>query len=88
MAPPSQVQVSFSLSRLPGVAPVLGSEFSCDVTEGVLAPGASLQASVTYSPAEVDAVSVEYLSLTYRGALSNAQIKLTGRCTGGSCSTC
>ncbi|XP_023806814.1 cilia- and flagella-associated protein 65 isoform X2 [Oryzias latipes] len=79
---PSLVQVSFSLSRLPGVAPVLGSEFSCDVTEGVLAPGASLQASVTYSPAEVDAVSVEYLSLTYRGALSNAQIKLTGRCTG------
>uniref|UniRef100_A0A3P9M2X1 CFAP65 fourth Ig-like domain-containing protein n=1 Tax=Oryzias latipes TaxID=8090 RepID=A0A3P9M2X1_ORYLA len=58
------------------------TKFSCDVTEGVLAPGASVQASVTYSPAEVDAVSVEYLSLTYRGALSNAQIKLTGRCTG------
>ncbi|XP_024142553.1 cilia- and flagella-associated protein 65 isoform X3 [Oryzias melastigma] len=79
---PSLVEVSFSLSRLPGVEPVFGSEFSCDVTAGVLVAGGSLRASVTYSPAEVDAVSVEYLSLTYRGALSKANIKLTGRCTG------
>ncbi|RVE57706.1 hypothetical protein OJAV_G00201940, partial [Oryzias javanicus] len=79
---PSLVEVSFSLSRLSGVEPVLGSEFSCDVTAGSLVPGGSLRASVTYRPAEVDAVSVEYLCLTYRGALREAHIKLSGTCTG------
>ena len=72
----------FSLSRLPGVAAMLESEFSCDVTKGEVAPGGSLRASVTYSPAVVDTFSVEYLTLKYRGALNETQLKLTGNCRG------
>ncbi|XP_061578921.1 cilia- and flagella-associated protein 65 [Cololabis saira] len=79
---PSPVDVSFSLSRLPEMVPVFGSEFSCDVTRGKVAPGRSLRASVTYSPTVVDTVSVDYLALKYKGALEETQLKLTGTCTG------
>ncbi|KAM3861924.1 LOW QUALITY PROTEIN: cilia- and flagella-associated protein 65 [Diretmus argenteus] len=79
---PSPVTASFSLSRLRGGVPLLGAEFSCDVTEGSLVPGASLRASVTYTPTAVDAVSVEYLSLACPGALGKTLLKLTGKCIG------
>ncbi|MEQ2201674.1 hypothetical protein XENOCAPTIV_016217, partial [Xenoophorus captivus] len=79
---PSPVNVSFSLSRLSGGADMFGSDFSWDVTSGKMTPGGSQQVLVTYSPAVVDVVSVEYLFLSYRGALSKTQIKLTGKCTG------
>ncbi|XP_035030976.2 cilia- and flagella-associated protein 65 [Hippoglossus stenolepis] len=79
---PSAVTSSFSLSRLPGGVPLLGSEFICDVTGGEVAPGGSLRATVTFSPAVVDTVSVEYLSLKCRGALNEDQLKLTGSCIG------
>ncbi len=62
--------------------PLFGEEFSCDVTMGKVAPGGSLRVTVTYSPAVVDAVSVEYLSLNCKGALSETLLKLTGNCVG------
>lgn len=74
--------MSFSLSQLSDGIPFFSSEFSCDVTRGELAPGGSLRAMVTYTPAVADAVSVEYLSLKYRGALSKSLLKLTGKCIG------
>lgn len=77
-----QVTASFSLSRLPGGMPSFGSEFSCDVTRGKVAPGGSQRVSVTYSPAVVDTVSVEYLSLNCKGTLSESLLKLSGRCIG------
>lgn len=77
-----QVTASFSLSRLPGGVSSFGSEFSCDVTRGKVAPGGSRRVSVTYSPAVVDTVSVEYLSLNCKGALSESLLKLSGRCIG------
>ncbi|XP_040912258.1 cilia- and flagella-associated protein 65 [Toxotes jaculatrix] len=79
---PSPVTASFSLARLPGGVPLFGSEFSCDVTKGKVPPGGSLRATVTYSPAVVDSVSVEYLSLKCKGALDETLLKLTGSCTG------
>uniref|UniRef100_A0A3P8SQ41 Si:ch1073-349o24.2 n=1 Tax=Amphiprion percula TaxID=161767 RepID=A0A3P8SQ41_AMPPE len=72
--------VSFSLSSLSGGIPLLGSVFSCDVTRGNVAPGGSLRATVTYSPAIVNTVSVEYLILKCRGALNEPLLKLTGNC--------
>uniref|UniRef100_A0A3P8SQI1 Si:ch1073-349o24.2 n=1 Tax=Amphiprion percula TaxID=161767 RepID=A0A3P8SQI1_AMPPE len=77
-----QVTVSFSLSSLSGGIPLLGSVFSCDVTRGNVAPGGSLRATVTYSPAIVNTVSVEYLILKCRGALNEPLLKLTGNCIG------
>eukprot|EP00064_Thunnus_orientalis_P002417 superscaffoldBa00000175_g2424 len=79
---PSPVTASFSLSRLSGGVPLLGSEFNCDITRGNVAPGGSLQATVTYTPAVVDTVSVEYLSLNCKGALNKTLLKLTGNCIG------
>ncbi|GAA6231328.1 coiled-coil domain-containing protein 108 [Lates japonicus] len=79
---PSPVTASFSLSRLSSGVPLFGSEFSCDVTRGNVAPGESLQVTVTYSPAVVETVSVEYLSLKCRGALNETLLKLTGSCIG------
>ncbi|KAM4558145.1 cilia- and flagella-associated protein 65 isoform 3-T3 [Odontesthes bonariensis] len=61
---------------------MLESEFSCDVTKGEVAPGGSLRATATYSPAVVDTFSVEYLTLKYRGALNETQLKLIGNCRG------
>ncbi|XP_042350684.1 cilia- and flagella-associated protein 65 isoform X3 [Plectropomus leopardus] len=79
---PSPVTASFSLSRLSSGMPLLGTEFSCDVSRGKVAPGGSLQITVTFTPAEVDSVSVEYLSLKCRGALNKTRLKLTGNCIG------
>ncbi|KAE8299504.1 Cilia- and flagella-associated protein 65 [Larimichthys crocea] len=79
---PCPVTASFSVSRLSNGVPLLGSEFSCDVTRGKVAPGGSLRATVTYTPAVVDTVSVDYLSLKCRGALNNILLKLTGNCEG------
>lgn len=80
--PLRQVNVSFSLSRVPGVVTISGPEFSCDITSSELAPGGSLQATATFSPTVVDTVSVEYLSLKYGGGLSEPQLKLIGNCVG------
>ncbi|XP_077947353.1 cilia- and flagella-associated protein 65 isoform X2 [Gasterosteus aculeatus] len=79
---PSPVTASFSLSRSSSGLHMLDSEFSCDVTTGQVAAGGSLRAFVTYTPAEVDTVSVEYLSLKCRGALSETTLKLIGNCVG------
>ncbi|KAK2839571.1 hypothetical protein Q5P01_013311 [Channa striata] len=79
---PSPVTASFSLSRLSPGVPSFGEEFCFDVTRGKLAPGESQQATVAYSPAVVDTVSVEYLSLKGRGALKESLLKLTGTCIG------
>lgn len=70
------------MSQLSGGVLSFGSEFICDVTKGKVLPGGSLRATVTYSPTVVDAVSVEYLSLKCRGALSETLLKLTGTCIG------
>ncbi|XP_070400520.1 cilia- and flagella-associated protein 65 isoform X3 [Nothobranchius furzeri] len=82
---PSSVSVHFSLSPLPAVA-MFTSAFYCDVTRGILPPGGSLRASVTYSPTVVDTVSVEYLSLKYNGSINNPQLTLKGKCIGPSVS--
>ncbi|XP_028993480.1 cilia- and flagella-associated protein 65 [Betta splendens] len=79
---PSPVAASFSVSRLSGGVPLFGSEFSCDVTTGKVAPGESQQVAVTYFPAVVDTVSVEYLSIDCGGSLSETLLKLTGTCIG------
>ncbi|KAF7662426.1 hypothetical protein LDENG_00236590 [Lucifuga dentata] len=79
---PSHVTASFSLSRLSGGIPLLGSEFSCNATSGTVGPHELLQATVSYTPAVVDTVSVEYLSLNYPGALNKSLLKLTGNCIG------
>uniref|UniRef100_A0A8C3A4G6 Si:ch1073-349o24.2 n=1 Tax=Cyclopterus lumpus TaxID=8103 RepID=A0A8C3A4G6_CYCLU len=79
---PSPVTAPFSLSRLPSGVHLLESEFGCDVTRGSVAPGGSLRALVTYTPAVVDSVSVEYLSLKCRGALNKTLLKLIGNCGG------
>lgn len=77
-----QVNVSFSLTQAPGVETLFEPEFSCDITSAELAPGGSRQATVTYSPAVADTVSVVYLSLKYGGALTESQLKLMGKCIG------
>ncbi|CAL8240874.1 unnamed protein product [Merluccius merluccius] len=74
----SPVTASFSFSPLRGGTPQLGSEFSCDVSPGEVAPGASLRATVTYTPVVVDTVAVDYLTLMCPGALKKTQLKLTG----------
>uniref|UniRef100_A0A3Q0SAU0 Si:ch1073-349o24.2 n=1 Tax=Amphilophus citrinellus TaxID=61819 RepID=A0A3Q0SAU0_AMPCI len=51
-----------------------------------VAPGGSQRVSVSYSPAVVDTVSVEYLSVKCKGALSETLLKLTGNCIGPSVS--
>ncbi|XP_029315132.1 LOW QUALITY PROTEIN: cilia- and flagella-associated protein 65 [Cottoperca gobio] len=79
---PSPVTALFSLSRLSSGVHLLGSEFSCDVTRGKVAPGESLRATVTYTPAVVDGVSVEYLSLKCPGTLNETLLKLIGNCVG------
>uniref|UniRef100_A0A8C6PTV1 Si:ch1073-349o24.2 n=1 Tax=Nothobranchius furzeri TaxID=105023 RepID=A0A8C6PTV1_NOTFU len=81
----SNLHVHFSLSPLPAVA-MFTSAFYCDVTRGILPPGGSLRASVTYSPTVVDTVSVEYLSLKYNGSINNPQLTLKGKCIGPSVS--
>ncbi|XP_068184475.1 cilia- and flagella-associated protein 65 [Antennarius striatus] len=79
---PCAVAASFSLSLLPNVGYLLRSEFSCDVTRGKIVPRDLLQATVTYTPAVVDTVSVGYLLLKCKGALSEIKLKLTGKCIG------
>ncbi|KAF3842925.1 hypothetical protein F7725_001774 [Dissostichus mawsoni] len=79
---PSPVTARFSLLCLSNGLPLQRSEFSCDVTQGEVAPGGSLRATVTYTPAVVDRVSVDYLSLKYRGLENVTQLKMTGNCLG------
>uniref|UniRef100_A0A672IIN5 Si:ch1073-349o24.2 n=1 Tax=Salarias fasciatus TaxID=181472 RepID=A0A672IIN5_SALFA len=79
---PSPVPACFSLTRLSGGVPLFGSEFCCDITEGKVGPGESLRVTVTFSPAVVDAVSVEHLTLKCSGALSEPRLTLTGSCIG------
>ncbi|XP_059896106.1 cilia- and flagella-associated protein 65 isoform X1 [Gadus macrocephalus] len=78
----SPVTASFAFSCLQGGTPQLGSEFSCDVSSGEVAPGSSLRATVHYSPVVVDTVAVDYLTLVCPGALNKTQLKLTGTCIG------
>lgn len=78
----SQVPVSFTLSRLSGGITLLGSLFTCDITSAEVAPGASVQATVGFTPTTVDTTSVEYLSLICRGAINKSLLKLTGSCIG------
>lgn len=79
---PSLVPVSFTLSRLSGGITLLGSLFTCDITSAEVAPGASVQATVGFTPTTVDTTSVEYLSLICRGAINKSLLKLTGSCIG------
>ncbi|CAJ1071355.1 cilia- and flagella-associated protein 65 isoform X4 [Xyrichtys novacula] len=79
---PSPVCASFSVSPLSDREPLLESVFSSDRSRGEVAPGGSLQVTLTYTPAVVDTTSVEYLSLKCRGALSETLLKVTGRCIG------
>lgn len=72
----------FSLLCLSDGLPLQRSEFSCDVSQGEVAPGGSLRATVTYTPAVVDRVSVDYLSLKYRVLENVTQLKMTGSCLG------
>lgn len=60
----------------------MDSEFRCNPTSGTVGPSELLQATVSYTPAVVDAVSVEYMSLECPGALNKTQLKLTGDCIG------
>ncbi|XP_074550256.1 cilia- and flagella-associated protein 65 isoform X1 [Halichoeres trimaculatus] len=79
---PSPVHSSFLISLMSDDVPLLGSEFSCDKSRGEVAPGGSLQVTVTYTPAVVDTSSVEYLSIKCKGALKETLLKLTGNCIG------
>lgn len=73
---------SFSVSRLSGGVPLLGSQFCCDISGGEVVSGGTLQATVTFTPAVVDTVSVEYLSLICNGSLNKPLLKLIGKCIG------
>ncbi|KAK9537382.1 hypothetical protein VZT92_005007 [Zoarces viviparus] len=75
---PSPVTASFSVSPLPRGVHLWESEFICDVSSSKVAPGGSLRAVVSYTPAVVDSVSVEYFSVKCRGALNETLLKLTG----------
>ncbi|XP_077437145.1 cilia- and flagella-associated protein 65 isoform X1 [Vanacampus margaritifer] len=79
---PSHVTAFFSLIRLPGGVPLLGSEFICDIEIGRVAPGGSVTAKVTFVPSVADSVSVEYLTVECKGALNKTVLKLIGNCTG------
>ncbi|XP_015251819.1 PREDICTED: coiled-coil domain-containing protein 108 [Cyprinodon variegatus] len=79
---PSPVNVCFSLSRLSGGSEMFEPDFSWNITSGKMAPGESLKVTVTYSPAMVDIVSVEYLCLNCKGALNKPRVKLTGKSVG------
>ncbi|XP_057708820.1 cilia- and flagella-associated protein 65 isoform X2 [Corythoichthys intestinalis] len=79
---PSHVAASFSLARLPGGVPLLGSDFVCDVSSGKVASGTSISAKVSFAPTIADSVSVEYLTLECRGALNKTVLKLIGNCAG------
>ncbi|KAJ4933197.1 hypothetical protein JOQ06_030032 [Pogonophryne albipinna] len=79
---PSPVTARFSLLCLSNGLPLQRSEFSCDVSQGEVASGGSLRATVTYTPAVVDRVSVDYLSLKYRVLENVTQLKMTGSCLG------
>ncbi|XP_060910642.1 cilia- and flagella-associated protein 65 [Labrus mixtus] len=79
---PSPVYALFCLSPLSDDVPLLGSLFSCDESRGEVAPGGSFRVTVTYSPAVVDTVSVDYLSLKCSGALNETLLKLTGNAIG------
>ncbi|XP_063069090.1 cilia- and flagella-associated protein 65 [Engraulis encrasicolus] len=79
---PSPVASSFSLARLRRPA-LLESVFEFSVREGLVPPGASVQVPVCFCPLAVDCTSVEYLCLSYPGALGTPHtIKLTGSCSG------
>ncbi|KAM6946159.1 cilia- and flagella-associated protein 65 [Aplochiton taeniatus] len=77
----SPVKASFTLCRLrrPRLSP---SAFHCDVARGEVAPGATARVPVTFSPLSVDSTSMDYLSLSCPGALSNTLLKLTGSSIG------
>lgn len=77
-----QVTASFSFAHQSDLVPLLESEFSCDVCQGTVLPGESLQASVTYTPAVVETISVEHFHLKCSGALGETRLKVTGRCEG------
>ncbi|XP_076015276.1 cilia- and flagella-associated protein 65 [Genypterus blacodes] len=79
---PSPVAASFALLRMSGGVPLFGSEFKCNSTRGTVGPHELLQATVSYTPAVVESVSVEYLSLQCPGALNKSQLKLIGHCIG------
>ncbi|XP_075896045.1 cilia- and flagella-associated protein 65 isoform X3 [Nelusetta ayraudi] len=79
---PSPVTASFSFSLQSDSVPLLELEFSCDVSRGTVLPGESLQASVTFTPAVVETISVEYFHLKCSGALGETRLKVIGRCEG------
>ncbi|XP_061648370.1 LOW QUALITY PROTEIN: cilia- and flagella-associated protein 65 [Phyllopteryx taeniolatus] len=79
---PSHVTAFFSLTRLSGGVPLLGSEFFCDVSSGKVAPGGSMSAKVTFVPTVAGSVSVEYLTVECKGALNKTVLKLIGNCAG------
>ncbi|XP_061923625.1 cilia- and flagella-associated protein 65 isoform X2 [Entelurus aequoreus] len=79
---PSHVTAFFSLTRLSGGLPLLGSEFICDINSGNVAPGETVSAKVTFVPTVADSVSVEYLTIECKGALNQTVLKLTGNSAG------
>ncbi|XP_061775397.1 cilia- and flagella-associated protein 65 [Nerophis ophidion] len=79
---PSHVTAFFSLTRLSGGLPLLGSEFICDINSGNVAPGETVSAKVTFVPTVADSVSVEYLTIECKGALNQTVLKLTGDSAG------
>nr|XP_057938965.1 cilia- and flagella-associated protein 65 [Doryrhamphus excisus] len=78
----SHVTAFFSLTRISGGVPLLGSEFTCDISSGNVGPGETVSAQVTFAPVVADAVSVEYLTIECKGALNQTALKLTGSCEG------
>ncbi|XP_054644330.1 cilia- and flagella-associated protein 65 isoform X2 [Dunckerocampus dactyliophorus] len=78
----SHVTAFFSLTRLSGGVPLLGSEFTCDISSSNVGPGETVSAQVTFAPMVADAVSVEYLTVECKGALNKTALKLTGSCEG------
>lgn len=77
-----QVTAFFSLARLSGGIPLLGSQFVCEVSSNRVAPGGSMTAKVTFVPTVADSVSVEYLTVECKGALNQTVLKLIGNSTG------
>ncbi|XP_072541753.1 cilia- and flagella-associated protein 65 isoform X2 [Salminus brasiliensis] len=78
---PSSVSTYFTLTRVQGTA-LMESVFQCDVHKGHVAPHSVLAVPICFTPLTVDNTSVDYLSLTCRGAISKDLLKVTGSCIG------
>ncbi|TRY54345.1 hypothetical protein DNTS_011111 [Danionella cerebrum] len=77
----SSVATAFSLSWLRRPA-LMESVFQCELNEGSIPAHSVVKVSLLFSPLTVDSTSVDYLSLTCPGEVSEDLLKVSGTCLG------